>query len=436
MTVLNSSPTQVSHARHILVLVALVNLAQGLGQVDGVIYQPLVYYFKEALGWAPDQVTRFLALLIIPWIVRPVYGLLSDFVPILGYHRRPYIILFNLLALAGFLWLHGISSPTFILVSLYLTAFGMAGASTITEALMVESGRKLGMSARFLNAQWLWFNIASVTASLLGGFLAEHLSPDSAFRTAAWIAAFPPVLVAFATWYLMEEPWQFNRTAATQAHQKTDMKALWITAAFLFLWCLIPSFGTPLYYHMTDNMKFSQQFIGVLSAVTAIGAVLGAFAHGWCAKRYGLKKLLYLTFALEAVSLATYLCLFGRVSALAISLLHGADAMVTLVVSQTLAAHSVPGKNIGFWFAILMSICNLGMQLSNNVGAWLYTRVFNEKLDPVVYIAVACTVLCALLVRYLRPSHQPPDPSDEKDSLDDQVPVPQQRVGEGMSGGI
>ena len=33
----------------------------------------------------------------LPWIIKPVYGILSDAVPLLGYHRRSYLIIFGLM---------------------------------------------------------------------------------------------------------------------------------------------------------------------------------------------------------------------------------------------------------------------------------------------------------------------------------------------------
>ena len=33
----------------------------------------------------------------LPWIIKPVYGILSDAVPLLGYHRRSYLIIFGML---------------------------------------------------------------------------------------------------------------------------------------------------------------------------------------------------------------------------------------------------------------------------------------------------------------------------------------------------
>ncbi len=33
----------------------------------------------------------------LPWIIKPVYGILSDAVPLLGYHRRSYLVIFGIL---------------------------------------------------------------------------------------------------------------------------------------------------------------------------------------------------------------------------------------------------------------------------------------------------------------------------------------------------
>lgn len=33
----------------------------------------------------------------LPWVIKPIYGLLSDAVPLFGYHRFSYILVLNLL---------------------------------------------------------------------------------------------------------------------------------------------------------------------------------------------------------------------------------------------------------------------------------------------------------------------------------------------------
>ena len=51
---------------------------------------------------------------------------------------------------------------------------------------------------------------------------------------------------------------------------------LWLVAGFLFFWTFSPSFGPALLYYQTDVLRFSQQFIGHLSALGAMAAVGGA----------------------------------------------------------------------------------------------------------------------------------------------------------------
>jgi hypothetical protein len=59
-----------------------------IGQTDGIIAQPLTYYFKEVHSLTPVQVTAALTAFNFPWIIKPVYGLVSDFVPLFGYRRK------------------------------------------------------------------------------------------------------------------------------------------------------------------------------------------------------------------------------------------------------------------------------------------------------------------------------------------------------------
>ena len=86
----------------LLLFFALVYVVEGLGQVVGLISQPLNYYLKAAQGWTPLQITGFITLFNLPWIIKPVYGLISDFVPLFGYRRKSYLLLVNVAAIIGF----------------------------------------------------------------------------------------------------------------------------------------------------------------------------------------------------------------------------------------------------------------------------------------------------------------------------------------------
>src|SRR5580704_11385722 len=121
----------------LLIFFALVYVVEGLGQVVGLISQPLNYYLKEVQGWTPVQVTAFVTVFNLPWIIKPVYGLISDFVPLFGYRRKSYLIIANVAAVGGYFWVTQIDTPSVLLIALSLTAYAMAISSTLCGAVLV-----------------------------------------------------------------------------------------------------------------------------------------------------------------------------------------------------------------------------------------------------------------------------------------------------------
>src|SRR5260370_18938293 len=81
------------HINRLMLFFAIVYVVEGIGQARvGVIFQPLNNYLK-VIGWTPVQVTAYLAILNFPWIIKPVFGLVSDFIPLFGYRLKSYLIL-------------------------------------------------------------------------------------------------------------------------------------------------------------------------------------------------------------------------------------------------------------------------------------------------------------------------------------------------------
>src|ERR1700740_2039023 len=103
---------------HLLLFFALVYVAEGLGQIGGLISQPLNNYLKASQGWTPLQITGFITLFTLPWIIKPVYGLVSDFVPLFGYRRKSYLVIVNIAAVAGYLWAATLEAPSQLLLAL------------------------------------------------------------------------------------------------------------------------------------------------------------------------------------------------------------------------------------------------------------------------------------------------------------------------------
>jgi MFS family permease len=386
---------------------AIVYVVEGIGQARvGIIYQPLNHYLKE-IGWTPLQVTAYIAVLNFPWIIKPVFGLVSDFVPLFGYRRKSYLIIASLCAIAGYAGIARLAEPTEFASLLLLTSYAMATASTLCGALLAENGQAFRLSSSFVSQQWLWFYIAIMASSLVGGELVERLSALAALQVAAGVAAAAPIAVVLATVFLLAE----RKSRASRTEMQLTLRStiaalksvkLYIVAVFLFLYSFAPGFGTPLYFYMTDELRFSQAYIGVLGSIVSVGWIAGALLHRWLLQRMSSKALLYLSIVLGTLSAASFLLLTDEVSAAIVNFANGVALMIATIASLTLAADYCPRRAEGFAFAGLMSIMNLAELLSSNVGAFLYEHVFNNQLGPLIVVSAATTAFAAALVPLLR----------------------------------
>jgi MFS family permease len=393
--------------RRLLLFFALVYVVEGLGQIGGLISQPLTYYLKQAQGWTPVQVTAFITVFNLPWIIKPLYGLISDFVPLFGYRRKSYLLIVNLAAVGGFIWVTQLTVPSDLLLALMITAYAMAISSTLCGAVLVENGQRLHESGRFVNQQWLWFNIAATAAAIVGGQLVQHLSPGDALHSAAAIVAVAPFAVIFGTLFLISE----QKVAVNIGGMKSTLEGLrasfrrrelWLIAAFMFLYYFSPGLSTPLYYTMTDSLKFSQAYIGILSSISAAGWVVGALLYHRLFDRLTLKRLLNVSIALGTLTTAAFVFLSGEASAAIIYFCAGFSAMLATVATVTLVADYCPPRAEGFTFAVMMSIINLATSLADNVGSFLYTHLFHSSLPPLVLISAAFTAIAFVLVPLLK----------------------------------
>jgi MFS family permease len=390
----------------LLLFFALVYLVEGVGQIGGLIAQPLSFYLKEVHGWAALQVTAFLAVFNFPWIIKPVYGLLSDFVPIFGYRRKSYLIGANIIAMGAYLWSTQLTAPSQLVWALQLTAYAMAISSTVCGAVLVENGQRLGESGRFVNQQWLWFNAAAMASAIIGGQLVQWLPPATALHTAALIVAAAPAAVLAGTLFLVPE--QRTRLDAgalrgTIAGLADAFKTreLWIVGLFLFLYYFSPGFATPLYYAMTDSLKFPQGFIGVLGSITATGWIAGALLYPKLFQNMSSKRLLNLSIALGTATTVAYLLLVNEASAVILSFCSGFSAMLATVATVTLAADYCPRRTEGFSFAVMMSLINLATASGDIIGSYLFDHLFNQKLTPLILVSAAFTAFAFVLVPLL-----------------------------------
>lgn len=79
------------HWSFVFGVVSLYGINQGLGGSLGRVATE--YYMKDVQKVQPSESQALTAITKIPWIIKPLWGILTDVLPIFGFHRRPYFIL-------------------------------------------------------------------------------------------------------------------------------------------------------------------------------------------------------------------------------------------------------------------------------------------------------------------------------------------------------
>src|SRR5215831_10011437 len=119
-------PFRTPEIRRLAALFAVVYFAQGMWYLPN---QTITIVLKER-GLSAGQVAAFFTLTTLPWLIKPVYGLISDFAPLWGRRRQSYLVLTSAIAgVAGFA-LSGRAAPSYAWLAGLFGAMGLGVAFT------------------------------------------------------------------------------------------------------------------------------------------------------------------------------------------------------------------------------------------------------------------------------------------------------------------
>lgn len=371
---------------------ALVYFNQGIGGLTG---QPLFFYLKETLGLPASTVMVLGSVTTIPWMIKPLYGWLSDAFPLWGYRRKSYMMVSSGLGIFTALWIGII--PALSLLALYtlltLDALGGAMKDVAVDGIMVEEGQRHGITGRIQSIQWGSLTLATVITGIAGGYIAEHFDYHLSFK----LVALFPALVAGLAFFYKEQP-------ASHARSPISLKGvlknrhLLLSMLFLFLFWFSPAFGVPVSFKMRDDFHFSRVTMGALSTLGSAFSILGAVWYWKANRTLDIRKWLTLSVVVSGLTTFAYLYL-TPLSVVLYTILFGIFSMAIQLIVMDFSARICPRGKEATTFALLTSVLNFGMFLSNVAGGKLYDWVGYQGL---VIISGITTFLCLPLIPYLK----------------------------------
>jgi MFS family permease len=381
-------------ARRLALVFAVVYFAQGMWYLPNL---PITFFLKDSLRLDAAQTAMFFSITVIPWLIKPVYGLISDFIPLFGRRRKSYFILTSAMAAAMGVCLTVMGAYTYwgIAILFTLMGLGLAFTDVLTDALMVENGQRLGLTGPFQAVQWASISLASILVGIGGGWLAQHRLLSITFLIAT---TFPVITLTMAIFLITEPRAQANerqfRKTWVAIRSAIRSRTLWVIAGFIFFYNFSPSFGPALVYYATDTLHFSKMFLGALDSISYASGMIGSALYFVFSKSFQLKSLIHFAIAAGVIATFAYFGYRGEASAICISLVFGGVSMFIQLTFLDLAARACPKQAEATFFAFLMSLYNGAVQLSQITGGWLYDEVGFTRL---ICISAVFTALCWLL---------------------------------------
>lgn len=352
---------------------AINYFAQGMG---GLAYEPVSYYLKDALGLGPAQAAAFVAWMTLPLTIKPLFGLLTDFLPWAGKRRGPHLIAVSLLTSVGWLMLAGLKSPRYgaALLLLILVNVGFVLSDVVCDGVMVERGKERGLTGKYQAVQIGTLYATLVVTGFGGGWLAQHAPYRWIFVLAA---AFPVLTAISAIWVDEAGVGDLKETAARGwkglSGMFLDPKA-WAVALGIFLWSFCPFLGTAQFYYQSEALKLSPIFIGGLSTAGGLAGMAGAALFARMTGG-GTDKIARASIWIGAPLSLLYLFYRGPLSIVLLTLLFSLTGVVFRLAWMDLAAKSCPDGAEATVFAAYMAVFNIAASASNTLGGALYERL-------------------------------------------------------------
>ncbi len=368
------------------------------------------FLLKETLKLTATQLAYFGSISILGWAIKPLWGLISDLFPIRGSRRRNYLILTSLIA--SICWLILVFTQNynvwFLLLILTISSFAYAFQDVVTDALMIELGKRENALREFQGIQWVAVSIAQIITGFTGGLAAAKLQPQIVFL----IAFTFPLITALITYlFLRKEPESILTFQEFLPSFKSAFlkKEFLLITLFLFLWNFSPSYGAPFFYYMVDELKFSKILLGTLNSISAIASAFGAIIFTSFLKKVTLKKLL--VFSILVGGIGTFFSLIYLIDVvknnyyLALSLaiieriIFGPLGMIAFLTMLTFAAQKTESLIAGSMFAFLTSVINLGSMGSGFLGGFLYEKI---GLAPLIIVSGLTSLAILIFIPFLK----------------------------------
>ncbi|EAY94725.1 hypothetical protein OsI_16503 [Oryza sativa Indica Group] len=375
------------HWSFVLAVVAVYGACQGVGDAVGGVAAG--YYWKDVQRVQPSAAQFYQGFVSAPWVVKPVWGLLTDVVPVAGYRRRPYFLLAGVIGASSMLTLalHRKLGIMPAILALTAQSAGAAVADVTVDALVAQNSITHQPLAADMQSLC---GFSSSVGALLGFSISGLLVHSMGSQGALGLLSIPSALVFLAGVLLKER--RVTDFDYKQVHRKfykaiqsmgATLKCaeVWRPCVYMYVsLSLSLDIQAGMFYWYTDPIVgpgFSEEFIGLVYSIGSIGSLLGVLLYQISLKDYPFRGVLFWGQVLSSLAGMLDLIMVTRLNT-RVGIPDYVFAVIDNSVSQmvgrlkwlpllVLCSKLCPPGIEGTFYALLMSIQNAGLLMS---GWW------------------------------------------------------------------
>ncbi|KAL8481749.1 hypothetical protein ACS0TY_028046 [Phlomoides rotata] len=290
------------------IAVAMVYFVQG---VLGLARIAVNFYLKDDLHLDPAETAIISGVSSLPWLVKPLYGFISDSFPLFGYRRRSYLVLSGLLgAFSWSLMATFVDSKYGVAFCILLGSLSVAFSDVVVDSMVVERarGESQSMSGSLQSLCWGSSAFGSIVSSYFSGSLVGAYGVRFVFGLTALLP-----LITSAVAVLVKEQ---RAVGSARGHNilsdstgflessKNTVTQLWVAVKrpnvflptlFIFLWQATPQSDSAMFFFTTNKLGFTPEFLGRVKLVTSVASLLGVGLYNGFLKSVRLRKIFLFT---------------------------------------------------------------------------------------------------------------------------------------------